>query len=258
MLHTVRAVIIAALLFVLATTLSACSTQASSHLGQLQSLAKNCPKTEMVEYVGDDVSGSGKQEVITDARLAALTAIATQVAACNGHLHVDAFTGSAAASSVAFDGDLKPAGATQIARLRKVNTMVTTTMDAVKSGIATATKTLSPNGSDITSQFGMASQFYAQLAGEVSLHVDLLTDGVQTVGVVLNTKRLTPATAADLAATTTVTALPNTAIVKISGLGKTAGSPPPTSYIDSLRVFYQTLCKRTGAASCVAVTDYTA
>jgi hypothetical protein len=246
-------------MILMATLLGACSTQASGALAQLQTLAKTCPHgAELEEYAGWDDSASGQQATITTARMAVLKDIATEVAACNGHLHVDAFTGSAAASAVVFDGDLKPAGATEIARLRKVNALVDTTMTSIKSGLTTATKTLSPNGSDITSQFGMASQFYDQLTGHVELHVDLLTDGVQTVGVVLNTKHLTPSTAANLATTATVMPLPDTAVVKISGLGKTAGSAPPTSYTDSLVTFFHTYCKRTGAASCVAVTDYTA
>lgn len=236
----------------------ACSAQVPDGLGSLQTLAKRCPTgATLVEYVGDDVSGSGLKSDITVARATALRIIATQVAVCGGHLHVDAFTGSAAASRVAFDGDLKPAGATQIAQLRKVSALVNTTLASIKSGIAASTKALTPAGSDITSQFGMAAQFYNQLTGHIQLHVDLLTDGVQTVGVVLNTKHLTTATATNLATTTPVTQLPRTAVVKISGLGKTAGSPPPTSYIDALTAFYQTYCKRTGAASCVAVTDYT-
>lgn len=243
----IGAALLALLVMLGLVTLTACSTQAGGDLGAPQHLARTCPHTKIVEYVGDDLSGSGSGSTITSGRAAAMKTIATYVAACNGHLHVDAFTGSAAASRVVFDGDLKPSGATEIARLRRVNALVATTMDTIQSGLAAATKSLSPNGSDIISQFGMASQFYAQLTGLVEPHVDLLTDGVQTVGVVLNTKDLTPATASNLAATSTAAPLPARAVVRISGLGKTAGPPPPTSYIDSLRTFYQILCDEPAA-----------
>lgn len=238
-----------------------CSVPANSELGQLQTLAKSCPHAAtLAAYVGDDVSGSGQSKQISTAREIALTAIVTKVAVCNGHLHVDAFTGSAAASSVVYDGTLRPAGATQISQLRKVPTLVRTTMATINTGVATATKTLAADGSDIVSQFGMASQFYNQLSGatQVQLDIDLLTDGEQNVGIDLNPTHLTVAEAEHLATRLRATPLPDSAAVKVSGLGKSAGKPPATSYIQALTGFYETYCKRTGAATCTAVTDYTA
>lgn len=228
-------------------------------LAQMQDLAKTCPAQQLVQYVGDDVSGSGQQASITATREGVLRDIVTRVAACGGHLHIDAFTGSASASQVVFDSDLRPAGATQIARLRKVSSLVDATMKSIDRELAAATKALSPDGSDITSQFGLAAEFYRQISAtrKASLSVDLLTDGVQTAGTVLNTQALTTATAADLASTAAIVTLPHSAAVKISGLGKTTGTAPPTAYTDALKTFYLAYCHRTGAASCVAVTDYT-
>jgi len=254
-----RTVVTTAVLVPVAALLCACGRQPTGDLRKLQDLATKCPQQELVEYVGDDVSGSGLQADITATRKTALKAIATRVAVCNGHLRVDAFSGSASASRVAFDGDLKPAGATDIAKLRKVDDLVTATMKTVDAGIADAGKALPADGSDITAQFGLAAEYGKQMAAStpITLSVHLLTDGVQTVGVVLNTDSLTEATATDLANRTTAVQLPSTATVTVSGLGKTAGSPPPTSYTDAIKAFYRTYCKRTGAASCAAVTDYT-
>jgi hypothetical protein len=242
-----------------AAALAACSPTASGDLGDLQSLAKTCPAHELVEYDGYDVSGSGQSPAVTSARLAALKTIATKVAVCNGHLRVDAFTGSAAASTVVFDQNLTPAGATQIAKLRKVDSLVAADMKKITAGIAHATTTLATDGSDITAQFGLAAEYGKQMAasGPVSLSIDLQTDGVQTVGVVLNTRALTTSSAADLANRAPAVALPVDTRVTVSGLGKTAGTPPPTSYVDAIKAFYLAYCRHTGAANCVAVTDYT-
>ena len=239
---------------------TACSPPAAGDLGTLQTLAGTCPDGAiLVSYVAYDVSGSGQSQDLTAAREAALTDIVTKVAACGGHLRVDAFTGSAAASRIAFDGELNPEGATQIAKLRKVPTLVTTTVESIGLSVAASASSLDPTNSDITSQFSLAAEYGKQMAANqrIQLNVDLMTDGVQTIGAVLNTKTLTTATAVDLANSTPVPPLPPTTTVKVSGLGKTTGPPPPTSYVDALKVFYDTYCARTGAASCSAVTDYT-
>jgi hypothetical protein len=258
---TRKKAVAASIALLLAAMATGCSA-ATGQTGDLEKLAETCPANGVTldAYVGYDVSGTGRQTDITMARDAALTDIATNVAVCGGHLHVDAFAGSAAASRVVFDGDLKPAGATQIAQLRQVPDLVKSTMQAIEAGISTATKSLSPDGSDITSQFGMAAEFGNQISanGKHRLKVDILTDGVQTVGVVLNTGTLTAATATDLAKTAPVVELPAGTAVKISGLGKIAGAAAPTSYVQAIQAFYLTYCHRTGAAACAAVVDYTA
>jgi hypothetical protein len=251
-----------ALLALVLWLVTGCSSQAPGQLGGLQSLAKTCPTngTILDSYIGYDVSGSGRDTAITKARDTAITSIATKVAVCGGHLHIDAFAGSATASTVVYDGDVKPAGATQIAQLRKVPDLVKTTMATIESGITSAARTIPADGSDITSQLGMAAEYADQVSttGKHLLTVDLLTDGVQTVGVVLNNKTLNTATATDLAKNAPVTSLPPTTTVKISGLGKTSGTPAPTSYVQAIQAFYLAYCHRTGAQSCAAVVDYTA
>lgn len=258
MLTIIRATVATAVIILLAAVLSACTPQTSGRLGHLQTLANSCPTAEFVQYVGYDFSGSGQEDTIRSSREAVLKDIATKVAVCSGHLRVVVFTGSAAASQVVFEADLKPAGATEIARLRKVDDLVASAMESINAGLADAAGTLSADGSDITAQFGLAAEYGEQMAAtsSIALTVDLLTDGVQTVGVVLNTETLTTSTASDLANRAPTVELPATAVVKVSGLGKTAGTPPPTAYVDAIKTFYLTFCQRTGVASCVAVTDY--
>jgi hypothetical protein len=249
----------AAVTAILGAALSGCNIQAPGDLGVLQSLADSWPANKLAEYAAYDVSQSGQSDSITASRREALTKIATRAAVCSGHLRVDAFTGSAAASHVVFDGDLKPDGATEIARLRKVTDLVAATMLTIDGGISQAERSLPADGSDITAQFRLAAEYGDQMAATtaITLTVDLLTDGVQTIGEVLNTAELTEATATDLANHAEVVTLPPTATVKVSGLGKTTGTQPPTRYTDALKTFYATYCRRTGAGDCVVVTDYT-
>lgn len=238
-----------------------CSVPAAGgDLSRLQKIAEGCPSGAILaSYVGTDVSGSSRTPEVVAARAAAIKDIATRVAVCGGNLRVDAFTASAAASRIIFDGPLDPAGATQIAKLRKVDDLVESTMTRIQAGTVEAAQALA-SGSDITSQFALAEEYAAQksAAGKIKLTVDLMTDGIQTTGVVLNTAALTRASATSLARTAPVTTLPKGTVVTISGLGKTTGAPAPTSYVDALKTFYSIYCTRTGAASCVAVTDYTA
>ncbi|MBT1003953.1 hypothetical protein KIH31_15285 [Paenarthrobacter sp. DKR-5] len=239
---------------------TACDPQPTGDLSRLQSLARSCPSgSTRTAYVADDVSTSSNTPDAATARAAAVKDIATRVAVCGGNLRVDAFTSGAAASRIVYDGTLDPAGATEIAKLRKVTGLVESVMGEVETGLAAAARQL-PDGSDITSQFALAKEYAAQKAvsHKIQLSVDLLTDGVQTTGVVLNTPALTNASAVSLAKTAPVTVLPATTTVRISGLGKTGGGAAPTTYVDALKTFYSTYCTRTGAASCEAVTDYTA
>jgi hypothetical protein len=232
------------------------------HLKELESRAADCPKdTTLAEYAAVDVTASDQSDTITAARNAALTDLLTQAAVCNGRVRIDAFTGSAAAHQVVYDHPLQPEGATQIARLRKVEDLVTEQMTTIKTGIADASHVLPADSSDPVAQFGLAAEWADQLAEteQVHLTVDLLTDGMATTGIVLNTPALTTtAAAADLAAHTPVATLPADAQVQVSGLAKTAGTPAPTPYVEALKTYYAAVCAKTGAASCSIVVDYVA
>lgn len=257
-IHTIQAGL---MLATLALSASACSIQASGELGKLQAQAKACPRGIVDSYVGDDVSGTSRARSITSTRHSVIKDVVSRTAVCGGHLRVDAFTGSSAASVIVFDGDLKPPGATLIARLRQVSKLTDSATRTIDEGIATATASLPANGSDILGQFDLLSDYSRQrrmVSDGHTLEADLLTDGVQTTSVVLNTSALTSSVAIDLAKNAPIVTLPVNSRIKVSGLGKVDGSQPPTSYVAALKAFYLTYCHRTGAATCDAVVDYTA
>lgn len=238
-----------------------CSVQATGEVGQFQQLAKSCPEgSKRASYASLDVSGSTPQDDIKKDREQALRDIVTRTAVCEGHLRVDAFTGSSAAGTVLYDGALELAGATEIAKMRTVSKAVDETMAAIDESLAAATTQLAATtGSDITSQFRRAAEYGSQMAehGPILLTVDLMSDGAQNVGVVLESS-LTTDEALELAKKPSVVELPKDTVVKVSGLGKTTNPKPSSSYVEALKVFYEAYCTRTGAARCSAVTEYTA
>ncbi|MHA3021801.1 hypothetical protein ACXPWS_16310 [Mycobacterium sp. BMJ-28] len=232
---------------------------------RLQQLAQSCPAggAKLTQYVGLDLSGSDRDATIEADRDTALHALVEKVAVCNGHVHVVGFTGSVAATKVLFDGDLAPGGPTDMARIRNVPQMVADTVTEIDATRTGATGALDPNGSDITAQYALAAEAFAQPATDGvarAFRVDLLTDGLQTVGVNLNTPDLSVATAVDLANRMPVTALPAGTAVTLSGIGRTTGTVASTAFVDALKAFHLTYCTRSigSAQSCRAVTDFTA
>jgi hypothetical protein len=236
--------------------------QATDQLRANQRLAETCPDgQELAAFVGADLSGTGRDGSIATTRDDIIEDIVRRVAVCSGRLRVVAFSASSAASLMVFDGELRPAGATQIARLRKVPELVESTMPSIVAAMREAAVRLPAEGSDVTAQFGAAAEYIGQLdsgmPGAHRLEVILLTDGVQTSGVTLNTADLTAAVAQDLATRLPAPSLPAGSAVTIAGLGRVAGPPPPTTYVDALKAFYDAYCRRTTAA-CTVVTDHVA
>jgi hypothetical protein len=66
---------------------------------------------------------------------------------------------------------------------------------------------------------------------------------------------LTPEQASALADTVPVPQLPG-AEVAVAGLGRVTGGTAPSDLVAGLVAYYDRLCARTGAASCLSVTDW--
>jgi hypothetical protein len=248
----------------LAATFTGCGIDGShggGDLPRLEPLAKTCPAdgTPVASYVGLDFSGSsGRDAAIGAARLDAIEGVVTKTAVCGGHLRIEAFSASAAATAVVFDGELKPPGATQIARLLKVDELVAETMPVIETKLREATPTVPPDGTDIRGQFRLAHEYHEQLSNgglPHRLRVHLLTDGMQTAEIDLANPNLTTAMATDMANQVPAESMPPDTVVEIAGIGKVAGDPPSTAHIDAIKAFWDTYCGRTGAA-CTTTTDY--
>lgn len=215
-----------------------------------------CLEAGLVSYTAADVSESGRSDVLIPERLEAIEAILVQTAVCGGRAKVVAFTNSAAASFTVFEGDLKPAGATDVARRRRVPKMVEEVMVGVRQGIDTAIATLPGGGTDVIAQLQLAHEYHQQLGLDRLLIVKVLSDGLSTTGdAVLNRSDLGMDLANRLAEGVKVPVMGGTTKVIFAGIGRVSGTAlPPTSAVDALKAFYLAACGRT-EAECTVVTD---
>lgn len=240
--------------------LSACSVDGqamSGELGRDQAVQASCAGKQLASMVTLDVSGTGRSQEIADAHLKTVTAVARRTAVCGGHLRVTAFDGTSAVTRPIYDGELHAAGATEIARLRRVPAMVDDVMATVSKGYQSALA--APpigNGTDITGQYRLAGEYASQLGTGYTLEFVLLTDGFQTTGADAITHALSADEAQTLAAKVNLPQLKG-ATVTVAGLGKVAGTPPPSAEVEGLVRFYTAICERTGASKCTSVTDFT-
>ncbi|MCX2746256.1 hypothetical protein OOZ51_00315 [Arthrobacter sp. MI7-26] len=238
-------------------SLNACSTAPQGDLATNKKILSSCPATQIAGYGEIDTSGSVRATEVPEAYAGALKALVRRTAVCGGHLHIGAFSATAASTVTLYDEDLQMSGSTEQARLRHVAQAVEDVMKTVDDGYAHKAASLSPGGTDIVAQYRLAHEYLGQLGGNRQLDLLLLTDGFQNAGFVLGDRALSEPDAKALAAQADVPQLPG-ATITVAGIGKTAGQDSaPTDVITGMKVFYDALCQRTGAAVCTSVTDYT-
>lgn len=244
---------------VLALTLTACGVSSSprGELAENRRILAACDKSAPpASDVHIDGTASSASKQITRARMAAVTSIVRTTVICSGRLRVSVFSSSSSATAILFDGSPHLDGATVNARLKRVPGVVGGVMATIRKGYGPAVARLDRGGSDITAQYRLAGEWRAQLGGNARLHLYLLTDGFQTVGVDLDAKALSRREAVALAGRVVMPKLPR-AVVVVAGLGRVAGKPPRSDVVEGLVAYYDRLCHRAGAAQCRAVTDYT-
>jgi hypothetical protein len=246
------------IMLVVTVLVTACG--AGSPHGQLaenkQILATCDPAAPPASLVELDGSGSSASDKITAERMTAITSIVRTTAICSGVLRVLVFSSSSAATLILFDAPLHLAGATANARLKRAHAVVEDVMTTIRTDYGPAVTRLSGGGSDITAQYRLAAEWIGQLGGKTRLHLYLLTDGFQNIGINLGARPLGKAEAATLASRVAVPKLPGASVV-VAGLGKVTGVPPRSAVVEGLVAYYDALCKKTGAAQCTSVTDFT-
>jgi hypothetical protein len=223
--------------------LAACGTAgAAGRLGELRRAAHACPAhADLAAYVAWDARRSLRGARVTAARLESLAKTADRVAACGGRLRVVAFGPTAASTARVYDGELRPRGATENARLLRVPGLVDGVMSQVRKRLPAVLSEVSGQSADPLSQFAAAEQFRRQLRTGYALHVVIATSGLERRGVPTST-----GAPADLAG----------ADVVVAGLGKVAGrAPTPTPVVERLRNFYGRACRQAHAGSCLVITD---
>src|ERR1051326_285392 len=227
--------------------LAACGTAgAVTQLGELKGVAKTCPRSHLAAYVAWDARRALRGRRIATARLESLEKTAERVAACGGALGVVAFGPTAASTARLYDGELRPRGATENARLLRVPHLVAQVREQVEQALPGALAELSGRGADPLSQFTAADQFRRQLGPGYALHVVIETSGFV---------RGFDAAAADL---TTNAAVPDLsgADVVVAGIGKAGrGAPTSSPVVQALRRFYSRMCESAHAHSCLVITD---
>lgn len=227
-------------------------------LGENQQILASCdPSTPPASFVQLDGSGSSLADAITTERMAAVETVIRRTAICGGHLRVIVFSSSSSATTSLFDGPLHLDGATDNARLKRVPRMVDETMTQIRQAYGPAISSLPQGGSDITAEYRLAGEWMQQLGGSFRLHLYLLTDGFQNIGIDLGARPLSKEEATALADQVTVPMLPGAAIT-VAGLGRVAGPPPPSQAVEGLVAYYDALCHKTTASECISVTDYAA
>lgn len=241
----------------LVVVLTGCSSGPQGELAADKKLLASCPTAQLAGDGEIDTSGSVRATGVPEAYAGALRDLVRRTAVCGGHLHVGAFSATAASTATLYDGDLQMPGSTENARLRHVPQAVEDVMKTVNDAYAQKVPSLTPGGTDIVAQYRLAREYLQQLGGTRQLDLLLLTDGYQNAGFVLGDRALTDAEATALAAQADIPQLPG-ATITVAGIGKTAGQDSaPTNVITGIKTFYDALCQRTGATTCVSVTDYT-
>jgi hypothetical protein len=220
-----------------------------------QTLATCDPAHAPASWVAIDGTGSSASGQITTERMTTVESIVRRTTICSGQLQVLVFSSSSAATATLFDGQLHLDGATDNARLKRVPGVVSDVMTKIRKAYGPAVAGLDGSGSDITAQYRLAGEWINQLGGKARLHLYLLTDGFQNIGADLEGRALSKTEAAALANQVNVPKLPGASVI-VAGLGKVAGAPPRSDVVEGLVDYYDALCKKTGAAQCVSVTDF--
>lgn len=225
-------------------------------LGENQQILASCDTSAPpAALIAVDGTGSSASEQVAAERMSAIESIVRRTAVCSGQLRVLVFSSSSASTVPLFDGSLHPAGATDNARLKRLPKLVEGVMTQIRTAYGPAVARLDQGGSDITAQYRLASEWIGQVGSQSRLHLYMLTDGFQNISVNLGARPLSKAEAATLANRVSVPKLPGASVV-VAGLGKVAGAPPRSDVVEGLVAYYDALCRRSGAATCVSVTDY--
>ncbi|HEU5156145.1 MAG TPA: hypothetical protein VFU43_04055 [Streptosporangiaceae bacterium] len=241
-----------------ATALTACGA-GSSPRGELahdKKILATCDRAHApASWVAIDGTGSSAAPAILAERMKAIEAIARTTAVCSGYLRVTVFSSSTVATTVLMDTPLAQRGATTNSKLLRIPRAVASVMATVRKAYGPAVARLDQRDSDILGQYGNASQFFAQLGGTYQRRIVILTDGMQTTGIKLGGRALSKQKATELAAKTSVPKLLGAAVT-VAGLGRVAGSPPRSDVVQGLTWYFNALCRKAGAATCLSVTDY--
>lgn len=251
-LHTVPRVLTAFALTAGLTLLAGCAAHAPGDLGRLQQLQERCPEDQLINaYVATDGSGTSSSAAIVDERLRSIAIVAERTAVCGGHLTVVAF-GTNSVPTPIYEADIQIDGATDLGRLRQVPEYVEHVVAQVATNYEPAVAALPPGGTDVIGLYRLFAEAQS-LRADMRLEALALTDGLTNQGVTID-RTLSAEEAIVLADTVAVPELPGTSL-SVVGVGRVAGDPLPSAFIDGMKAFYERLCENTQAEQCLVATD---
>lgn len=235
--------------------LSSCGTP-QGDLAAAKELLASCPANRIASIGLIDTSGSVRGAVLPEAYAFALRDLVLRTAVCGGHLHVGAFSTTAASTVSLYDGDLQMPGSTENAQLRHVPEAVGDVLMTTENAYAQMVPSLPSGGTDIVAQYQLAHEYVQQLGGNRQLELLLLTDGLQNADFVLGDRALTEGEAEAMSTQVDIPQLTG-ATITVTGIGRTLGQGSvSTEVVTGMKRFYTALCRRTGAVICTSVTDY--
>lgn len=233
-------------------SIAGCTGHAPGELGRLQEVLRSCPGDQKLQaYMLADGTESAYGADIIDAYLGSIQSEAERVSVCGGTLSVSAFGGNSITSEI-FSGDLTAPGSTDMSRLRRVEDILSQTMEQIEQNYVPAIERLPQGGTDVVGLLRIIEE--AQEANpDGQLVATVLSDGQSNAGVNID-PAMTPNDAAALADQVPVPDLSGASLSYL-GIGRTVGAPLSSSYIDTLKAFYVRLCENTKAEKCVVATD---
>jgi len=216
-----------------------------------------CPEGKLVQLSLLDLSSSGRTEDILNERLDAIQVDAERVADCGGTLVITAWSLSSAASTTLFHGDLTTSGATEIGRDRKIDDLISETMDSIRASLTGAFGKIDPTGSNLSGGFALAADQKLSLLDDEYLEVRIYSDAISTVG---NDSINYPTISVEDVNVLVNNLAPIDLIgvsVTMVGVGKSGGSiQPPQDYINVVRAYADAVCQHSGAI-CTILTSIT-
>lgn len=125
-------------------------------------------------------------------------------------------------------------------------------MAQVSTNYEPAVAALPAGGTDVTGLYRLFGEAQS-LRADMRLEALALTDGLTNQGVTID-RTLSAEEAVVLADTVVVPELPG-ASLSVVGVGRVAGDPLPSAFIDGMKAFYVRLCENAQAEACLVVTD---
>jgi hypothetical protein len=238
-------------------TLAACGSMSQAVGESGYSYDASCPDNDLITILDFDLSDSGRDRNLLAERLDDAQIEIERTGDCGGRLIAGAHSTSSAATVTLLDVELHPEGATEIARDRKLEPLVTDTMKQLRAEIDAAMDRLPADGSDLTAGFQfIADQASRHASNKTTIDATLYTDAISNTGpLALNEPDATVDAAKRTAASAPDPSVSGINELRIEGVGHVAGkNQPPSDFVEVITTQVNAYLARTDATTTDALT----